>query len=39
MAWEKKWPENRKKVTKLNENHILDLFISVPVRNMKKKIS
>ena len=37
MAWKKKWPENWNKIKKLNENHILDLFISVPIRDMEKK--
>ena len=27
------------KIKKLNENHILDLFISVPIRDMKNKNS
>ena len=33
MAWKLK-----KKKMKLNKNHILDLFISVPIRDIKKKI-
>ena len=33
MAWK------LKKIKKLNENHILDLFISVHIRDMKKENS
>ena len=32
MAWKLK-----RKIKKLNENHSLDLFISVPLRDMKKR--
>ena len=38
MAWKKKRHENWKKKIKLNDNHILDLFISVPIRDMKRKL-
>ena len=33
MAWK------LRKIKKLNENHILDHFISVPIRDMKKENS
>ena len=39
MAWKKKWPENWKKIKKLNEKHILDLFISVPISDVKNENS
>ena len=39
MAWKEKWPVNWILFKKLNENHILDLFISVTLRHMKKMIS
>ena len=38
MAWKKNGLKTEKK-KKLNEKHILDLFISVPIRDMKKENS
>ena len=34
MKWKMAW--KLKKIKKLNENYILDLFISVPIGDMKK---
>ena len=36
---EKNGLKTEKKIKKLNEKHILDLFISVPIRDMKKENS